>query len=153
MNHISDSFYVASSFRTSKEEFFPQNTVDKFYFKFDKALRLTGGEWKVGLSDINFINSNSFLGGLKPSHYLVNFSNCEGLIIDGQSSRTLRILPHPVPNFINFGKIFYLSINTLFIDTCELFIKPICFNKNISFHFEEDSEIIVTLHFRKVQLF
>ena len=85
------------------------------------------------------------------SHYIVDFSNCEGLSLDAQPSNTLRYfrVQKDECNVI-FKNVYYVPVNRSYIDSCALRIKPLSTTGKVGKTvFSKDSCIILTLHFKK----
>ena len=149
-----DSFYVSCSFMSSKDVYYPDNKPNEFRLKFCRPLVLEG-YWKVCICDINFTgishNTSEETIGIK---YLVNFSSCDGLYIDGLSTNTFRCFPRAREQHLVFKHLFYMPVNTVYLNTCELEVQVRDGKgKLLPITCEKDKSIIyISLHFKRFGL-
>ena len=116
--------------------------------KSEKPLLLTGGGWKVCLCEIQFQNVLVEAGHPVPTHYQVEFATCQGLYIDGWSTKALRLIPYKPTSHQIFTQPFYMPIQADYLDTCEIEIKLIGASHTIS-RAAANALITCTLHFKR----
>ena len=113
----SDSVYLVVNYKSSKDTYFPHNKPEHFLIKLGKPLILTGGRWKVALCEIVFKNVAVAEGQPTPTHYQVDFAYCEGLLIHGKPTNSLRWVPYSSTGREIFTLPFYVPVQTGYIDT------------------------------------
>ena len=152
MNLNQDSIYLQVNHLSSKEEYFPNNVATDFHLKLSKPLNLSGRSWVVGLCEIQFNNiltEEEEDATTSTTYYQIEFSATEGILIDGQPTHTLRTIPYKSTVRKTFSNIFYMPVQTAYIDTCEIRIKVVN-SKRIKIKYAEDSVATCTLHFKRL---
>lgn len=152
MNNSQDSIYVAADFTSSKDVYYPDNTVDHFRLKLTKPLMLTGGRWVVALCEIEFNDVQVEATGRQrtPKHYQVDFSACEGLLVHGKPSNALRWVHFKSNSRKTYGLPYYVPVCTNYIESCELRVQvlPAGTFKIVE---KPTTYIACVLHFKKVR--
>lgn len=177
MNSTADSVYIVANLHSSKEDYFPDNTADDFRTKLSKPLLLGNGEWTVALCEIRLVNVlvgkkesgtsvttvKETLGndkrknkrGLtreeKGAYLQVDFAHCEGLIIRGQPSHSLRIVPYEPDRLRIFTQPFYVPVRTGYIDTFRVRVR-VDSDTPLKIQQHNDTCITCTLHFKKANI-
>lgn len=154
MNTSVESHYIVATHLSSKKEYFPQNKADKFHVKFSKPLSLKSGRWKVAIVDINLVNIIN--NNPKPAdfgaadfYYCVYFSECDGLIIDGLPTRAIRCVTRSANSYVEFENLLYMPVTATLLDTCSIEVCAFSGTEPTPLILTTDSNIRVTLHFRK----
>lgn len=152
MIYSNESHYLVASYRSSSKEYFPDNTPNKFHLKFAKPLLLKGDNWKVALCDIHFVNifGSTDTSNKAADHYIIFFSHCDGILIDGQPSRAIRFVTQPKDVYICFEKLHYLPVTATQLDTCSFEICAYSETGSVPIELTEDSNIRLTLRFSRV---
>ena len=152
----SDSIYIVANFKSSKDTYFPNNVPEHFRLKLSKPLILTGGRWLVALSEIEIVNvlpaeGQKRLELLHPVHYQVNFAPCEGLLINGKPSRTVRWIPYKANYHHIYVRPFYVPVQPGYMDTVEVCISTIG-NEPVKIRHLTNTCITCTFHFKKTHM-
>ena len=143
-----NSLYVVGNFLSSKHKYFPTNKPEHFWLKLEKPLLLTGGSWKVCLCEIQFQNVLVEAGQSVPTHYQIELATCEGLYIDGSATNALRVIPYRPTSHQIFTKPFYMSLQSAYVDICEIEIKLVDATHTIIRPLT-GAVITCTLHFKR----
>ena len=120
-----NSIYIVGNVHSSKEEYYPSNTVGDFWIKLSKPLILTGAQWKVGLCEIHVFNVllEDRRDENRPLYFQVDFGPCDGLVVDGQSTHTVRVLPYSSNVRKIFTDPFYVPVQIGYIESCHIHVK------------------------------
>lgn len=152
MNYTNDSTYLVANFYSSAKEYYPDNVADNFRVKINKPLKLAPGLWKVALSEICVKNLLLDVGlrtiSNNPIWLQIDFEACEGLVIHGNSSQTLRLIPFSTNIHTIYTLPFYVPILTGYIENCHISVKVLS-NKPANIRASDKSCITCTLHFKK----
>ena len=116
--------------------YFPNNNASVFHVKLNKPLYLKGA-WQLGVCELEIKCDLS-------SYLYVVCSACQVLVVDGKQTRVLRALSVNKTYHEIYPVIFYVPVETQFIDTIEFRLiqrngTPISFK-------EQESFVHMTLH-------
>ena len=151
MNVPTDSLYLVVNFNSSIEDYYPDNIVNDFRVRLNNPLTLCNGFWKVALCEIHIVNIllDPVLTDDVPIFLQVEFDSCEGILVDGNPSRALRLIPYEINLRTIFTCPFYVPVQTGYIDSCHISVKAVS-TKGIQIQHLNNSCITCTLHFKKV---
>ena len=106
------SFYVTLPSHANRKEF-PTNQANWFKIRLPQPLRLTGGQWQVGLSDISLPDTGVNIFNLLPADQLVFGTSSYRLTSEGRTVRSFNMkmddLKHDnsIVNGVTFMKAFW----------------------------------------------
>lgn len=154
-NNNRDSIYVECSYLSSKDQYFPNNKPNNFFVRLNKPLKLSGGvSWKVGLCEIDIVINNNIKLQTEPHSCQVKFSACDGIFIKGKQTHCLRTIPYSSNGKHKmFHTVYYMPVNTGYIETFEINVRPISSDEKHMTTFDQSlfGLITCTLHFKRVK--
>ena len=150
MNLSKDSFYLVINFKSSIEEYYQDNVINDFRVKLNKPIRLCNALWKVALCEIHVVNVllDKEISHDEYTFLQVEFETCEGILVDGKPTHTLRMIPYEANTRSIFTYPFYVPMHTGDIDSCHILVKVVS-NKPVQIRQLDNSCITCTLHFKK----
>ena len=162
MSTYGKSIYLSVS-NYDSVNYFPDNKPANFRVKLSKRLEL-GESWKIALCEIRLGNvvstpaTNDDNGvdknkkdddvndGVNDLIY-IHCNVCIGLVVDGIQTRVLRTLPFKNNQYKIFPVLYYIPVETRYIDTIEFHIST-SENKSVSFN-PRTGQVMMTLHLKK----